>query len=148
MKKLTHAVLALLIILPAFLPWMPHTAAKALHIQQEAHHQNKNTIHAHGHNHHAAPADHGSEQSVSHGFHADIITYFNDYLHVDLQNPDQVVLKAPTPDTYDIEFTVAAAIEPQNRYELASVQSRAPPDWRTLRPENTPLYLSTLRLRI
>lgn len=57
-------------------------------------------------------------------------------------------IKAPALDTYDIDYTIPAAINPMPHYELASVQSSAPPDARRLRPDKTPLYLSTQRLRI
>jgi|GEM_PF-804622 hypothetical protein len=145
MKKITYAVLALLIILPAFTPWMPHGAVHALHDHQATHHSAKDHGHGHeGHDHRDAE----TQASNHHPISFDAITYFSDYLHVDLQNPDQVALKAPAPDTHDIDFLAVAVIEPSHRYELASVQSRAPPDWRRLKPENTPLYLSTQRLRI
>lgn len=144
MKKAFFSVLITLLVLPAFAPLLPHGAVHALHDHQAKHHGTED--HGHGHEGH----DHGvqSQQAVHHSIHFDAVTYFSDYLHVDLQNPDQVVLKAPAPDTYDIDFKVAVVIESQDRYELASVQSRAPPDWRRHRPDNTPLYLSTQRLRI
>ena len=147
MKKCLFAVLIFMMVLPALLPWMPHSSAKSLHIQQEAHHANQHKTHAHSH-YHGEDHDSGSDQSMSHSFHADIITYFSDYLHVDLKNPDQAVFKAPSQSIDDIEFLLITSFAPLNRYELASVKSRAPPDWRQVRSENTPLYLSTQRLRI
>lgn len=141
MKNLILLSFILLLAFSAFVPWMPHDALQALHVQQESHH--------------AISADHQkshkqdhTQQSVHHPVHFDVVTYFSDYLHVDLQSPQQTVLKAPALDTYDIDYTITAAINPTQRYELASVQSRAPPDTRRLRADKTPLYLSTLRLRI
>ena len=146
MKNAFFLVLIALFVFPAFTPLMPHEGIHALHDYQTDHHSAK----SHGHEHDHAAQDHDTKTQVSdhHPIHFDAATYFSDYLHVDLQSPEQVVLKAPALDSYDIEFTVVAAFEPSHWYELASVQSRAPPDWRRFRPENTPLYLSTQRLRI
>lgn len=144
MKNILFSVLITLLVLPAVTPWLPHGAVHALHDYQAKHHGAESHSHGHkGHNHHAK-----SEQAVHHPIHFDAVTYFSDYLHVDLQNPGQSVLKAPLFDTYDIDYTITAVINPIPRYELASVQSRAPPDTRRLRPDKTPLYLSTQRLRI
>ncbi|HIL29171.1 MAG TPA: hypothetical protein EYG18_07870 [Micavibrio sp.] len=144
MKNLVALSFILLLAFPAFVPWMPHGALQALHVQQESHHGvSDDHAHIHDHNHNGH-----TQQSVHHPVHFDVVTYFSDYLHVDLQSPEQSVLKAPAPDTHDIDYPLAAVINPIQRYELASVQSRAPPDTRRLRPDKTPLYLSTLRLRI
>jgi hypothetical protein len=124
---------------PVFTPLLSHGAIHALHNHQTKHHGEE----SHGHGHDAV-----NEQAVHHPIHFDTVTYFSDYLHVDLQSPQQSVLKAPTSDMHDIDYPLAAVINPIQRYELASVQSRAPPDTRRLRPDKKPLYLSTLRLRI
>lgn len=137
-------ILIMLFVLPAFTPWLPHGAVHALHNHQAKHHGEKSHSHGHeGHDHHTE-----SEQAVHHPIHFDAVTYFNDYLHVDLQSPDQTALKAPSLDSYDIDYTLTDAINIAPRYKLASVQSRAPPDTRRLRPDKTPLYLTTQRLRI
>ena len=139
----------ILLVLPAFTSWMPHGIVHALHDHQESHHQSRQQ-HDQGHGHSHAAHDHETQTQASdhHLVNLDAVTYFTDFLHVDLQSPDQVVLKAPTLDLHDMSFILPTDIEPQSRYELASVQSRAPPDWRRHRPDNTPLYLSTQRLRI
>jgi hypothetical protein len=137
-------ILIMLFVLPAFTPWLSHGAVHALHDHQAKPHGEESHSHDHeGHDH-----DTASEQAVHHPIHFDAVTYFSDYLHVDLQSPGQTVFKAPALDRYDIDYTVMVAIDPMPRYELASVQSRAPPDMRRLRPDKTPLYLSTQRLRI
>ncbi len=143
-KNALFSVLITLLVLPAFAPLLPHGTAHALHDHQAEHHG----VQSHGHSHEEHDHKTQTQEVVHHPISFDVVTYFNDYLHVDLQNPDQVVFKAPAPDTYDIDFTVAAVLEPQHRYELTSVQSRAPPDWRRLKTNKTPLYLSTQRLRI
>ncbi len=144
MKNGFLSFLILLFVLPAFTPWLPHGAVHALHDHQAKHHGEEH--HGHGHEGH----DHAekSEQAVHHPIHFDAVTYFSDYLHVDLQSPEQTVLKAPALDTHDIDYALAVITNPMPRYELASFQSRAPPDTRRLRPDKTPLYLSTQRLRI
>jgi len=146
MKKSIFILLIAILTMPAFLPWMPHGAIHALHDNQATHHISES--HSHVHEEHDHNPTETQEASNHHPISFDVVTYFNDYLHVDLQNPTQVVLKAPVPDTYDIDFLAVTAIEASHRYEMTSVQSRAPPDWRRLQLENIPLYLSTQRLRI
>ena len=137
-------VLIMLFVLPAFTPWLPHGAVHALHDRQAKHHGEE----SHGHGHHGHDHNVEQQQAVHHPIQFDAVTYFSDYLHVDLQSPDQTVFKAPPPDTYDVNYTLTNVVDVAPRYELVSVQSRAPPDTRRLRPDKTPLYLSTQRLRI
>ena len=151
MKNVFFSVLIALLVLPAFTPWMPHGVLHALHDHQESHHQSLtlSSKTAQGHQHVAN--DHGTQTQASSGYHPinlDVITYFNEYLHVELQSPDQITLTAPAQDNHDIAFVLPADIEPHQRYELTSVQSRAPPDWRRYRPDSAPVYLATQRLRI
>lgn len=134
----------MLFVLPAFTPLLPHGAVHALHDHHATHHSKDHQDHGHHEHEHASH----EQTEVHHPIHFDVVTYFSDYLHVDLQSPQQTILKAPALDPYDIDYTITAAINPMLRYELDSVQSRAPPDTRRLRPDKTPLYLSTQRLRI
>ena len=145
MKNGILSFLIFLFVLPAFTPWLPHGAVHALHDHQAQHHGVESQD---GHGHEAHEHDDDNKQVVHHPIQFDAVTYFSDYLHVELQNPEQVVLKAPALDTYNINYTLAAVIAPAQHYELASAQSRAPPDARRLRPDKRPLYLSTQRLRI
>ncbi len=144
MKKLFLTFLVSLLVLPALIPWVPDSVLQSFHVQQELHHgisSDQGDAGAHNHDGHV-------QQSVHHSIHFDVVTYFSDYLHVDLQSPNQHVLAAPSQDAQDIDFTLAVDALPQRRYELASMQSRAPPDWRSHRPENTPPHFLTQRLRI
>ena len=144
MKNLIILLFVFLVAFPAFTPLFSHGTIHALHDHQAKYHSEESHSHGYeGHDHDAV-----NEQAVHHPIQFDAITYFSDYLHVDLQSPQQSVLKAPAPDTHDIDYTLTAVINPIQRYELASVQSRAPPDTRRLRLDKTPLYLSTQRLRI
>lgn len=137
-------LLILFLVLPAVTPWLPHESTHALHDHQAKHHGEQR--HSHVHHGHENKAE--SEQPVHQPIHIDAVTYFSDYLHVDLQNPQQAFLKAPSPDAQDMDYTLVALIDPIPLYQLAAVQSRAPPDIRRMRPDKTPLYLSTQRLRI
>ncbi len=150
MKKAFLLVLITLLVLPAFMPWMPHGTIHALHDYQESHHQSDHQpdIATHKHDHAVHDHDTHTQASNHHAINLDVVTYFSEYLHVNLQSPDHIILTAPVQDSQDIDFTLTANLSPQNRYELTSVQSRAPHDLRRHRPDNTPLYLSTQRLRI
>ncbi len=150
MKNTFFSVLIALLVLPAFTPWMPHGAVHVLHDLQESYHHNRNTSDkvAHGHEHVAHDHDIQTQASNHHAINLDAVTYFSEYLHVDLQSPDRIILTASAQDSQDSDFAFTATLSPQHRYELTSVQSRAPPDWRRHRPDKTPLYLSTQRFRI
>lgn len=148
MKKICAIFLGLLFLLPAFMPWMPLASAKALHIQREAHHQYELKSHTHTHSSESSGA-HVSKQGGDHGFYADVLTYFHDYLHVDLQRSKQIGLTAPSQDSQRIGFIPVADQLPPQRIELASLQNRGPPDYnRRALVSSTRLYLGTQRLRI
>lgn len=144
MKNGFLTILIMLFVLPAVAPMLSHGSFHVLHDHHASHHGGKH----HDHSHHEHKHKEQAQTEVHHVAHFDIVTFFSDYLHVDLKSPGQSVLKAPALETYDIDYIITAAIKPIPRYELASVQSRAPPDTRRLRPDKTPLYLSTQRLRI
>lgn len=141
MKKTLATFLVLIFMLPTFGPWMPHVALQALHIQQEKHHGGS----ADHHEHH----DHDVKASALHSIHFDVVTYFNDYLHVDLKGADQTALNAPVQDAQTIDYFLVADIVPPSFSPSMNKQSRAPPDydWR-MSYGATPVYFSTQRLRI
>jgi len=145
MNKSLSILLVILLIIPTMSGWLSHSAVHALHDHQSQHH-NTEKSHDHGHEGHK----HGgiSQEAVHHPIHFDAVTYFTDYLHVDLQNPEQIVLKSPVFDTQDINFTVATVADSSLRQELIAVQSRAPPDNLRPWPSKNPLYFSTQRIRI
>lgn len=141
MKRLLAIFLMLLFAFPAFAPWMPHDALEELHVQQEKHHGIEATANSHhGHSHQA-------EQSVSHSIHFDVVTYFNDYLHVDLQQANQAAWDVPSFDTHVVAFIQMAEINPPLLLPAKGSEIRGPPDWRSSR-STTPIYLTTQRLRI
>lgn len=138
MKNIFLSILIALFVLPAFTPWMPHGVIHAFHDHQTAHHgleENNKGIE--------------NQQAFHHPIQFDAVTYFSDYLHVELQNPDQIQVKKPIFDTQSIDFSLTAVlINPLPHYEMASLHSRVPPDWRRHKSNNIPLYISTQRLRI
>lgn len=89
--------------MPALSGWLPHGAVHALHDHQSQHHSTEKS-HDHGHEGHGH--DGVSQEAVHHTIHFDAVTYFNDYLHVDLQNPEQTVLKSPVFETQDTDYTL------------------------------------------
>lgn len=141
MKNALAIFLILIFILPAMGPWMPHDALQALHVQQEKHHGNAVDHHEHD--------DHDVQASVGHSVHFDVVTYFNDYLHVDLRDADQTALSSPIHDTHTMDYFLVADIVSPPFSPSSGNQSRGPPDydWRMSHP-GTPVYLATQRLRI
>jgi hypothetical protein len=139
MKSVLSVILVLVFLLPAFGPWMPHSALQALHVQQERHHGGSGD-----HDHH-----HDAQSSVSHSVHFDVVTYFSDYLHVDLQNTDHADLKKPAHDTQEIDFMKLAVLMPPVYAPSSYIQTTGPPpdNWRSSH-FGLPIYLATQRLRI
>ena len=148
MKNLLLSFLIMLMALPALLPWMPHGALHALHEQRASH--NERSSHsgdAHQHENQHMASGHAAE-SGHHEIAIDIVTYFNDYLKVDLQTTDQIAFTAPSQDMQDLDFDIAANFLLPQRFELALVQNRAPPNWQGTILNHTPIYLSTQRIRV
>lgn len=143
MKRIFVAFLILLFMLPALGPWMPHSALQSLHVQQELHHG----VFGDQHDHHGHR--HDLQSSDSHSVHFDIVTYFNDYLHVDLRGADHVVLSAPLQDKQTPDYAlVTESVRPI--MTLSSYhKNRGHPDygWR-ISYASPPAYLATQRLRI
>lgn len=149
MKNSFFLVLIILLVLPTFTPWIPHGAMHALHDHQENHHQNLKQIDNSDDSYDHAIHDHDTQTSDHHPIILDAVTYFNDYLHIDLQSPYQATLKVPELDMQDANFGLIPETNLYPRYELASVQNRAPPpDWQRHNFDKTPPYISTQRLRI
>lgn len=136
MKRLFITFLVMIMVVPAFLQAMPHGVDHALHKTQNHNIEtlSKHSHRAHDDNHHVIPLD--------------IVTFYDEYLHADLQLPEHRIIEAPAQDVESVDLNIITNAEPILRYELSSVQSRAPPDWQSFQSPNTPLYLSTRRLRI
>ncbi|MGH1402898.1 MAG: hypothetical protein ACRBDL_01515 [Alphaproteobacteria bacterium] len=142
MKRALIALMITMIALPAFLQVMPHGIDHALH-QAKVHYAHNDHGHDHNDDHR-----HDAHEDDHHAINLDIVTFYDDYLHVDLQSQDHVALEQPVQDVQDLDSDMVTGIMFVSRYELSPVQSRAPPDWQSIHTHNTPLYLSTQRLRI
>jgi len=138
MKKSFVIFLIFLFAFPAFGPWMPHSALNELHVQQEKHHA-RNTI-----NHH-----HDTQASIKHSIHFDVVTYFNDYLHIDLQQANHATWNSVSLDIQFVDHMAAGNLSLPSQPSATAKEIRGPPeqDWR-LSSLATPVYFSTQRFRI
>lgn len=144
MRNAVATILLLLFIMPSFAPMMPDNLMRLVHKAQEMHH-GIDTDHYHGEQH--------QDDAPSHLVKFDIMTYFDEVLHLDLKQASQadliiqtatINIDAPPPDP--LYFTIAAAaIIPDT-----SEPERIPPDFVSNRvhSDKFPVYLSTQRLRI
>lgn len=139
MKNGFLTLLIMMLVLPAIMPAFSHGAIHGIHDHHAAHHWQQNA-NSHGHD---------AGKSVHHSAHFDITNYYSDFLHVDLQNPDQAVLKAPSFDNDTPQYPIIMAMDMPTIHDgLLNNQTRAPPDSVTYRFDDKSLYLSTQRLRI
>jgi len=137
MKNALLTILILLLVLPALITWAPHGTVHALHDHQGSHHQAEQNTHKVDH---TAHDDHSTDLNIA--------TYYSDYLHVDLHSQNKTLLKAPDFDTQDANFALQSEVNQPMHFNVAFVQSRAPPDWRQPRFNSTPIFLATQRQRI
>ena len=151
MKNSFLAILIIIFVFPAFLPFTPHSAVHTLYEAHAAHHGNtSNHSQTKIEHSHINTADHAppTDENVHHGVPTDIESYYSDFLHVDLRNADADLLVPLINLDQNIDYDALAGITAQNRYELASFLSRAPPDTHVYNQDYSSLYLTTLRLRI
>ncbi len=141
MKKYILMLLILLLALPMLTPWLPHSFTHDFHHYQMEHHVQNEAGHSH-------TTVKGLSQDEDHAFHIDVLTYFDDYLHVDLLNATQVSFDAPQDTFQDLDYVVPTFLENNKGYVTAFYKISAPPDYQDRRVEKTSLYLSTQRLRI
>lgn len=139
MKNVLAVFLLLVFMLPAFGPWMPQGTLATLHIEQEKHHQD---IASHDH-------DAYVQDFSGHSVHLDVVTYFNDYLHVDLKNADNVFLAAPSLDVHAVTYAFVTDSNATIPVPVSDTQTTGPPDkgWLASRTK-LPVYFATQRLRI
>jgi len=145
MKTVRITLLFVLFVLPMLAPWASHDILQAMHSYHESHH--KVEVHTHHDDGHQTKV---VLKNTSHPLHFDIVTYFRDYLHVDLPNPQQDIFQVAKKQvqTGDLETNNFVYNIPSPR--LASLKEEAPPDNYFLLSlfSNEGLYLSTQRLRI
>jgi hypothetical protein len=141
MKNLIATILLLLFVLPSFAPMMPHDVLQLVHEAQEMHHS------ADTHGHHHTDDDNSSNHSVR----FDIVTYFDEYLHLDLKQAMQADLVGQSMiakgDFTPEPFYLAVASIPSDYTEAIGIP---PPEVseQLVQSDKAPVYLSTLRLRI
>lgn len=141
MKISLAALLSFVFILPMFGSWMSHDVIKEIHIQQEEHHQ---VIISHDHHTHDE-----QETTSPHPIGFDLVTYFNDYLHVDLRSPDNVSAGVQAFNILDIDYTSIEKFDFHSILLSGNVQATGPPVYSSqIVSLNTPVYLATQRLRI
>lgn len=151
MKKSLCAVLTFILMLPAFLQFAPHKTVHALydahiiHHGETSHHNQVQFDYSHNNN-----GDHTfiTDEDIHHGIPTDIASYYSDFLHVDLRHVDADSLVPLINLDRDIDYDMTADIAAQNRHELTSLQTRAPPIRLAHTQDHSSLYLETLRLRI
>lgn len=141
MKISLAVLLSFIFILPMFGSWMSHDVIKEIHIQQEDHHQ--------AFSHHAQHTHELQETASPHLIGFDLVTYFNDYLHVDLRSPDNVSVGVQSFNVLDIDHAPIEKVEFHSIILSSNVQARGPPVYSSqIVSLNTPVYLATQRLRI
>ncbi|MFT6102360.1 MAG: hypothetical protein ACJATV_001478 [Granulosicoccus sp.] len=148
MKKILSLLLIALLVSPVFAAWLPHEVTHALHSNNVEHflaggsHQHSFHEHNHDDNSDVHLEDH-------HAIHIDVVSYFSDYLNADLQRVNSTTVDITSFDVYPLDFIAfSAGIEWHHDLNLPANKSRVPVDWRMSASSNTPLYLSTQRLRI
>ena len=139
-----------ILMLPAFLPFASHDTLHAIHDSHAFHQQDSHNRDGHGHQRDHHENDHLNETvtNAHHPIAIDIVSYYSDFLHVDLRQTDSAPLVPVVDLDQDIDYDMTADIAAQSRYELASLRLRAPPDKHVYNQDYSPLYLTTLRLRI
>ena len=148
-KTFITYLLGIQFLLPIFAPWLPHGSLHAIHDQHQSHHADSAyTDKLDRHSHTKRSHEQLAHISDHHPKILDAVSYFRDYLHVDLQRPDPVALFPPAQEFQDFDSGLAFGLLTQQRYELASIRLYAPPDWLNPKPNHIPLYLSTQRFRI
>lgn len=140
MKKLLLLLMIVLTLTPAVSSWVPHGIVHVLHDTHARHHQRGYDLGEH------YSADHAG--TVAHEINADIVTYFQDYMHVDLLVTDHndFVLQSQKFQNAAFDAALGGLI---HQLHLTAIKSRAPPHdmaYAALSP--IPLYLSTQRFRI
>lgn len=145
-KKTLSIFIMALVVMPAFFVFLPHDIAHALHAGYHQSYDHRD--YTQGQKHCSHSHEEQAPESVHHPIQLDIITYYNDYLQIDLQRHAQAFLTYPVEYNQDIELTLHLNLLPQQCCSPASLQNSPPSDWRESKQENTSIYLFTQRLRI
>ena len=151
MNRLLSSFFIVLLALPMALPWMPHGVAHALHDQSISHREanlHSRAAHSHAAEHLQDRFVEDAQSTTHHSIDVSVVTYFDEYLLVDLASSKKIVSAISANPMQDIDFHWAPHASPKHDYMQTSHRDRAPPIWRTFRPNHTPVYLNTQRFRI
>lgn len=150
MRNYTIALLVLGLLLPTFLPFAPHAAVHAMYDAHIVHHLDLSPHseieidHSHG-TENDLQAEH---ENIDHHIPTDFATYYKDFLHIDLKNTDQQSLFSDLIPEQDIKFDLSVNTATSSLYRISSYQRRGPPIGHVYEPNQSSLYLTTLRIRI
>lgn len=146
MRKCVILLLMMAMITPSILPWLPHDALHAVHDAHMAHHQSHkhNSHHHYEHNNH-----HQHTNAANHSIQIDVVSFFSDYLHLDLKQANNIDHETPHSTGEYFDFPTLNSISNWN-IQVASFQNRGPPSdfERYSTPNSPPVYLATQRFRI
>lgn len=156
MRECIVLSLILAIIAPSIVPWLPHDALHAVHDTHMAyHHLGSGQASHHGyhneHDHQHAAYDHHAhvEEPDHHPIQIDAISYFSDYLHLDLQQPNDIDFSiTDLPGKVFSGFAINSFFSLNTH--LDSVQNRGPPlnFKRHVKTTSLPVYFATQRFRV
>lgn len=137
--------------MPALLPFASHDTLHVIHDSYASHHRHTpiNEEHAHSHDHDIS--DHTTNRadiSVHHPISVDIVSYYEDFLHVELQQARNLTFTPPSLHRGTVGYGHMAILSTAKPNSLSAIQARAPPDTHIYRQDYSTLYLTTLRLRI
>lgn len=157
MKKTISSFLILFFLAATFIPFLNVSVADVLHLSHEA----QNNFHspglqAHTHSHvkhthsHEKDTVEGSafEPVSGHSARVDIVTFFNDYLHVDLKRPSSADTISFSGKDRQYDIADAIILPPPHVDTGTRGHSSARLSSLHLTALSQRIYLTTLRLRI
>lgn len=151
MREGLATFLMMLFILPAFIPWMPHGISHAMHDYHASHHQDaRDGVASHNGHTHQIHAHGENAQELHHTVQFDIVSYYSDFLHVDLRHSEEAVLQATDRDFEDVSYDLGSLMLSPIANQFHS-EIRGPPDrFGTAHDHDNKrqTYLLTQRLRV
>jgi len=151
MKKVFITFLVAFLVLPAFIQWVPHGFVHAMQNHKTGHHQKTSQVkNVHNHDHQDSNSHNTRDQaSTYHAVDLNFVTYFNDFLHIDLQRTDQTAIQSLAQEIQGIDISSLDNDLINYGFNAVFTQNRAPPGYdRSSLYLKPPLYLATKRLRI
>ena len=151
MRNIVATVILVFFVMPALLPFASHDTLHVIHNSYASHHRDNpiNEEHAHSHDHDVS--DHATNRagiSVHHPISLDVVSYYEDLLHVELQQARNLPFTPPSLLRDTVGYDHMAVLSTAKPHRLTAIQARAPPDTHIYIQDYSTLYLTTLRLRI